>query len=141
MNEKQKKIIEWLKKEGLDKNGFLNSMGDVVNATEYSYPILDEFDSLSDKEFWEMLQILSTDIFEFRREGVEMLLPINECPYCGSTTFFRKDYMSGSSCYYASSLGEADNSYMHDNLLTTEGKWWYCAECEKRVFKNEEVED
>lgn len=69
-----------------------------------------------------------------------MNLPINECPYCGCPIFYRKDYMSGPSQYFASNTIEVDNGSMYDSIRVTEGKWWHCDDCHKRVFKDSEVE-
>lgn len=69
-----------------------------------------------------------------------MKLPINECPECNGTTFFRKDYMSGPSWYYASNIEDVDNGSMYNGLQTTYGKWWYCDDCHKRLFEDNEVE-
>jgi len=66
-------------------------------------------------------------------------LPINECPYCDCPIFYRKDYMSGPSQYFASNTIEVDNGSMYDSIRVTEGKWWHCDDCHKRVFKDSEV--
>lgn len=69
-----------------------------------------------------------------------MNLPINECPYCGCPIFYRKDYMSGPSWYLASNVQEVDNGGMYDHLRQVVDKWWYCKDCNKRVFEDAEVE-
>lgn len=43
-----------------------------------------------------------------------MNLPINKCPYCGCSIFYRKDYMNGPSWYLASNVQEVDNGGMYD---------------------------
>ncbi|WP_430608655.1 hypothetical protein [Enterococcus sp. DIV1304_2] len=69
-----------------------------------------------------------------------MNLPISECPHCGGVVFYRKDYMSGPSQYFASNKIEVENGSMYDSVRVTEGKWWHCDDCHKRIFENEELE-
>jgi len=69
-----------------------------------------------------------------------MILPIDKCPHCGGEVFYRKDYMSGPSGYFASNIIEVDNDSMYDSLNIIEGKWWYCDQCHKRSFEDKEVE-
>lgn len=38
-----------------------------------------------------------------------MILPIDKCPLCGGEVFYRKDYMSGPSGYFASNTIEVDS--------------------------------
>jgi len=77
---------------------------------------------------------------KLERELNKVTLPINECPHCGCAIFYRKDYMSGSSWYYASNTIDVENGSMYDGLKTTYGKWWHCDDCHKRVFEDEDVE-
>lgn len=69
-----------------------------------------------------------------------MNLPINECPHCGGVVFYRKDYMSGPSQYFASNTIEVENGSMYDSVRVTEGKWWHCDDCHKKIFENEDLE-
>lgn len=48
--------------------------------------------------------------------------------------------MSGPSQYFASNTIEVDNGSMYDSIRVTEGKWWHCDDCHKRVFEDSEVE-
>lgn len=69
-----------------------------------------------------------------------MEFPIDKCPHCGGDYFFRKDYLSGVSHYLGSSTdNNVDNSGMYDSLRTKTGKYWYCNDCGKRLFKEDDV--
>lgn len=48
--------------------------------------------------------------------------------------------MNGLSWYLASNVQEVDNGGMYDHLRQVVGKWWYCMDCNKRVFEDAEVE-
>lgn len=69
-----------------------------------------------------------------------MILPIDICPHCEeSAIFYRRDYMRGSSWFFASNTQEIFNDSMYDGLKTTEGKVWYCDNCHKAVFADKDV--
>lgn len=67
--------------------------------------------------------------------------PIDRCPYCGSSEgYYSKDYMYGPSrCYRNYNGEEAYNGEMYDSLNQNQGKYAYCAECHKRLFKMSEL--
>lgn len=69
-----------------------------------------------------------------------MNLPVNECPHCSGEVFYRKDHMSGTSWYFASNVHKVDNSGMYDHMKHVTGKWWYCADCHKRIFEDDNFE-
>lgn len=66
--------------------------------------------------------------------------PISKCPYCGSDYgYYTKEHVTGSVMYnYHFDGSEADNGEMYDNLRYSGGKWAYCFNCDKRLFKMEE---
>ena len=68
--------------------------------------------------------------------------PIGKCPHCGSLYgFFIKGYMQGRTQERYDWNGKyGDNSDMHDGLTASYGKYAYCTDCEKRLFKVEEDE-
>lgn len=63
--------------------------------------------------------------------------PMTECPFCGGKEFFIHQYASGSLEYYYHFDGEvAENGDLHQGLnYTDKGKFAYCAECRKRLFR------
>lgn len=69
--------------------------------------------------------------------------PINRCPYCGSEKgFLSKDYICGPSWVnYNFDGSEADNDEMYDTTKVTIGKYAYCCNCGKRLFKMSEITD
>lgn len=72
-----------------------------------------------------------------------MKFPISECPHCGATEFMQMLPTRGVTCIVFNSDGtEADNSQSGiDSELRYENRvWWHCAKCEKRIFKDSEVE-
>lgn len=69
-----------------------------------------------------------------------MKAPIEECPHCGnSNSFYVKVYAHGpSQDRYLWGGGLDDNSDMHDGLKYDYGKFAYCNDCHKRIFKWED---
>lgn len=58
------------------------------------------------------------------------------CPNCGSEHYYVKMNFSGSGNFnYRFDGKEADNSEMHDGIRYSYGKFAYCVECNKRLFK------
>lgn len=68
-----------------------------------------------------------------------MKAPISECPHCGdSEGYFVKVYLSGRSHTRYTWDGEyGDNEDMYDSLNAKVGKYAYCTDCEKRLFRME----
>lgn len=66
--------------------------------------------------------------------------PIDRCPYCGSNYgYYTKDRISGPVWYNQNFDGsEADNWEMYESTNITPGKWAYCRNCGKRLFKMSE---
>ena len=62
---------------------------------------------------------------------------INECPYCGCDVFYYKQHMVGNGYMYMRfDKEETDNGDMHEPLRYTPiGKFAYCHDCDKRVFR------
>ena len=62
---------------------------------------------------------------------------IDKCPHCGEKDFFVKQSIKGIGQYYMNLDGEeVDNSTLHDGLeYRTIGKYAYCCDCRKRMFK------
>lgn len=69
--------------------------------------------------------------------------PIDKCPHCGSDYgFYSKDYVCGSTRYYQHFDGtEEDNSEFYSPLEHRQGKYAYCSDCDKRLFKMNELEE
>ena len=63
--------------------------------------------------------------------------PIRECPHCGSEEFYIKQYAHGNIEYHYRFDGEeGENGELHEPLSYTDtGKFAYCSECHKRLFK------
>ena len=68
---------------------------------------------------------------------VEPIGPIDRCPYCGSDEgYYTKDYVCGPSYYHYNFDGsEAHNESMYDLTSHKRGKYAYCTNCDKRLFK------
>lgn len=68
--------------------------------------------------------------------------PIDKCPYCGCDSgFYTKDYAYGvTRCYRRFSGEEANNSELIPALIYRPGKYAYCIDCNKRLFKTSELE-
>ncbi len=66
---------------------------------------------------------------------------ISFCPYCGSYAgYYTKDYVRGMTRYFYRFDGsEADNSSLYDMLYHTKGAYAYCANCDKRLFKMDQM--
>ncbi len=62
---------------------------------------------------------------------------IKECPYCGNDEFYYKQHMVGDGLMFCRYDGkETENGDMHEGLrYTPKGKFAYCTECKKRVFR------
>lgn len=62
---------------------------------------------------------------------------IKECPYCGNDEYYIHQRISGRAEFKARYDGEeADNGHLHNGLDYTDiGKFAYCTECRKRVFR------
>jgi hypothetical protein len=71
------------------------------------------------------------------------IAPIDKCPHCGSDSgFYTKDYVCGSTRYYQRFDGtEEDNSEFYSPLEHRQGKYAYCSDCNKRIFKMNELEE
>ena len=63
--------------------------------------------------------------------------PIDKCPHCGSNDgYYTKDYISGTCRFNHNFDGsEAYNGEMYNNLTREQGKFAYCTDCNKRLFK------
>lgn len=66
-----------------------------------------------------------------------MYVPVEKCQYCGSDNgFYTKDYVSGSTRSYFNFDGtDADNGDYFEHLAVRSGKYAYCVNCDKRLFK------
>lgn len=62
---------------------------------------------------------------------------MTKCPYCGHDEFYYRQTISGTGRMYIRGDGrDADNGDMYENVGSTPiGKFVYCAQCEKRVFR------
>lgn len=63
---------------------------------------------------------------------------IKKCPYCGCETFYVNCRISGTIQYYSTYDGESDyrNSSIYDGMLEKPiGKFAYCGDCNKKVFR------
>lgn len=62
---------------------------------------------------------------------------IKECPYCGCEEYIFMQKISGSGRYFLRYDGKvAENGEMYEGLKHIYiGKFAYCAECDKRVFR------
>lgn len=61
---------------------------------------------------------------------------MKECPYCFSKQYYVKMKFSGSGVYQHLFNGEeAENGDMHEGLRYDFGKFAYCTNCNKRLFK------
>ena len=69
--------------------------------------------------------------------------PIDRCPYCGSDEeYYTKDYLYGSSyCYHCFNGAESDNAGLYDLIRHRKGKYAYCVNCGRRLFKINELEN
>lgn len=65
---------------------------------------------------------------------------IAECPYCGCEEFYVRVRYSGEGAYrYRFDGGDTHNEDMYDCLrYTTIGKFAYCCDCEKKIFRIKE---
>ena len=69
--------------------------------------------------------------------------PITKCPHCGNDyDFYTKDYIQGS-CHYNYRFNgfPTCNGEMYENTTRKSGKYAYCGECDKRLFKMSDNED
>lgn len=60
------------------------------------------------------------------------------CPHCGENSgYYVKLQMRGRGIYYYNFNNTVadDNSTLHDYLSYEYGKWAYCIDCNKRLFK------
>jgi hypothetical protein len=66
---------------------------------------------------------------------------IVKCPHCGGTSYYVKQYIRGYGHFYNDTTGEEmDNSSLHDWLTYKNvGKYAYCADCDKRFAKIEDL--
>lgn len=66
--------------------------------------------------------------------------PIDKCPYCGSDIgYYTKERVHGSVHYnYNYDGSEADNGEMYDMLTYSGGKYAYCLNCDRQLFKMED---
>lgn len=79
-----------------------------------------------------------------------MGFPISKCPHCGSTKIMRKERYKGTG-YTTDTLSddpiqaqrdmEDSDLYFMDVEYTFVSKWWVCANCERKLFKQEEITD
>lgn len=63
--------------------------------------------------------------------------PIDKCPYCGNKEeFYIKQQVHGCVQFRLRfDGGEAENGAMHEGISYTGGKYAYCSQCGKRLFK------
>lgn len=62
------------------------------------------------------------------------------CPHCGYIEYYTKDYICGSTRYFHRFDGkDRYNGEMYDHLDHNQGKWAYCVNCDKRLFKMEDA--
>lgn len=63
--------------------------------------------------------------------------PFKKCPYCGNEEFYIKQYVHGNVNYHCRFDGkEGENGELHEPLSYTDiGKFAYCSECQKKIFK------
>lgn len=63
------------------------------------------------------------------------------CPHCQSTTgYYIKTQIKGyceSRFTFSGEFHEEDNADMHQGITYKYGKWAYCRDCHKRLFKEE----
>jgi len=66
---------------------------------------------------------------------------IEECPYCGDDQgYYTKEQVRGRITYAFNFDGsEAENGDMYDGLSYSGGKYAYCLNCDKRLFRMEET--
>lgn len=58
------------------------------------------------------------------------------CPECEGTMYYINFNFSGRGMYFHNFDGtEAENGSMYEGAQHTEGKYAYCADCDKRLFK------
>ncbi|WP_185345856.1 hypothetical protein [Listeria booriae] len=71
----------------------------------------------------------------------EQKAPISECPHCESKFgYYEKIQISGRSRWYHKFDGkEADNTDVYQDTKFKYSKYTYCADCDKRLFKSEEI--
>lgn len=74
---------------------------------------------------------------------VDTVAPIDHCPYCGSDEgYYTKDYLCGSTRYNHNYDGtEAENGDMYESVEVKAGKIAYCVNCDKRLFRTDELEE
>ena len=64
---------------------------------------------------------------------------MKECPKCGCEMLYIKFTFSGKGMYFHRFDGEeTENGSMYEGAQHTEGKYAYCADCDKRLFKVKE---
>lgn len=71
-----------------------------------------------------------------------MKAPIDKCLHCGSVYgYYTKDYLHGGvrHCRDFDGEGTSDNAGIFDSLTWELGKWAYCLDCGKRIFRAEEA--
>lgn len=63
--------------------------------------------------------------------------PVEKCPYCGNEEFYINQQASGNVQYHFRFDGEeGENGELHEPLRYTDiGKFAYCTECRKRLFR------
>ena len=66
-----------------------------------------------------------------------MDIPIDKCPNCGNDEeFYVKVQFGGSGHSQVRFDGkESEDGALHDNITYEFGKWAYCSNCGKRLFK------
>lgn len=74
---------------------------------------------------------------------VDPIAPIDRCPHCGSDEgYYTKDYLHGTCRYNHNYDGtEAYNGEMYDSARIEAGKFAYCVNCEKRLFRMDALEE
>ncbi|ASA22627.1 hypothetical protein B9T62_18645 [Paenibacillus donghaensis] len=67
--------------------------------------------------------------------------PITQCPHCNSSEgYYIKEQVSGTVHYRTNFDGsEADNTEVYDYLKHRSGKLAFCINCNKKIFKVEEL--
>lgn len=64
--------------------------------------------------------------------GIPKFNDLQECPYCGSKTFYVRQHAEGTIVFrFCPDGSEADNEDMYSALITSEGIKVYCDDCQK----------
>ena len=61
--------------------------------------------------------------------------PISECPYCNCNIFYKNVRAGGRTQLYFNAKGKIDNNFYKNIVLFSIGKFVYCANCHRKLFK------